>query len=155
MMVKCIDSHFDFGVGFRKQMLTFIYVDDLVNAMYDALSSDKTLHRRYIISEPKAYSQAEFRAMVAEALGHKIVIPVRLPLWAAYIASCAAEFWSRLSLKPSTLNRDKFKIMRQRNWNCSVEEAQRDFNFTVNYPLERGIRATVDAYLAEKKENKH
>lgn len=33
MMVKCIDSHWDFGVGYRKQLLTFIYVDDLVNAM--------------------------------------------------------------------------------------------------------------------------
>ena len=54
MMVKCIDNHFDFGVGYRKQLLTFIYVDDLVGAMFDAIASPNTLHKKYIISEPKA-----------------------------------------------------------------------------------------------------
>lgn len=64
MMVKCIDSHFDFGVGFRRQMLTFIYVEDLVCAMFDALTSDRTLRKKYIISEPRAYTQKEFRTVV-------------------------------------------------------------------------------------------
>lgn len=150
MMIECIDRHFDFGVGYRKQLLTFIYVDDLVGAMFDALASDKTLHRKYIISEPRAYTQTEFRAIVAKALGRKAVVPIKLPLWAAYVASYVAEKWSHISLKPSTLNRDKFKIMRQRNWNCSVAEAEADFGFHADYPLERGIEETVKAYLAEK-----
>ena len=150
MMIECIDRHFDFGVGYRKQLLTFIYVDDLVGAMFDALASDKTLHRKYIISEPRAYTQTEFRAIVAKALGRKAVVPIKLPLWAAYVASYVAEKWSHISLKPSTLNRDKFKIMRQRNWDCSVAEAEADFGFHADYPLERGIEETVKAYLAEK-----
>lgn len=150
MMIECIDRHFDFGVGYHKQLLTFIYVDDLVGAMFDALASDKTLHRKYIISEPRAYTQTEFRAIVAKALGRKAVVPIKLPLWAAYVASYVAEKWSHISLKPSTLNRDKFKIMRQRNWNCSVAEAEADFGFHADYPLERGIEETVKAYLAEK-----
>ena len=150
MMIECIDRHFDFGVGYRKQLLTSIYVDDLVGAMFDALASDKTLHRKYIISEPRAYTQTEFRAIVAKALGRKAVVPIKLPLWAAYVASYVAEKWSHISLKPSTLNRDKFKIMRQRNWNCSVAEAEADFGFHADYPLERGIEETVKAYLAEK-----
>ena len=146
MMIECIDRHFDFGVGYRKQLLTFIYVDDLVSAP----ASDKTLHRKYIISEPRAYTQTEFRAIVAKALGRKAVVPIKLPLWAAYVASYVAEKWSHISLKPSTLNRDKFKIMRQRNWTCSVAEAEADFGFHADYPLERGIEETVKAYLAEK-----
>ncbi len=154
MMVKCIDSHFDFGIGYRKQMLTFIYVDDLVGAMFDAVKAPATVHKRYIISEPRAYTQTEFRKIVAKALGRRFVIPVRLPLWAAYVASVVAEKWGAMTLKPSTLNRDKFKIMRQRNWTCSVEDAVRDFNFTCNYPLERGVADTVKAYLAEKKKRK-
>ncbi len=150
MMIQCIDRHFDFGVGYRKQLLTFIYVDDLVGAMFDALATDNTLHKKYIISEPRAYTQTEFRQIVAKALGRKAVIPVKLPLWAAYVASYAAEKWSHISLKPSTLNRDKFKIMRQRNWNCSVADAVADFGFKSEFPLERGIEETVKAYLADK-----
>ncbi|MDE6156628.1 MAG: NAD-dependent epimerase/dehydratase family protein [Muribaculaceae bacterium] len=150
MMVKCIDRHFDFGVGYRRQLLTFIYVEDLVAAMFDALASDKTLRKKYIISEPRAYTQKEFRSIVAKALGRKFVLPVKLPMWAVYVASVVAEKIGVLTLKPSTLNRDKFKIMRQRNWTCSVADAVADFGFTCRWPLEKGIDATVEAYLAQK-----
>lgn len=147
MMVKSIDNHFDFGVGFGTQYLTFIYVEDLVGAMFDAVASDATIHKKYIISEPQAYTQAEFRKMVAECLGGKWVIPVKLPLWCAYVASWFAEKWGVLTLKASTLNTDKFKIMRQRNWRCSVADAQADFGFKCNFPLKKGLEETVKAYL--------
>lgn len=150
MMVKSIDSHWDFGVGYRRQMLTFIYVEDLVGAMFDALASDNTVHHKYIISEERAYSQKEFRQMVGRALGNKWVIPVRLPLWTAYAASVVAEKVGAVRGKPSTLNRDKFKIMKQRNWACDVSDAVRDFGFRIQFPLERGVQATVESYLKEK-----
>ena len=151
MMIKCIDSRFDFGIGYKKQLLTFIYVADLVGAMFDALASPAAVHKKYIISEPRAYTQSEFRGIVARALGKKFVIPVKLPLWAGYIASVLAEKWGAIRLKPSTLNRDKFKIMRQRNWNCSVADAQADFGFSPKVNLEEGVRRTVEAYIAAKK----
>lgn len=154
MMIKSIDSHFDFGVGYRKQLLTFIYVDDLVGAMFDAITSDNTIHKKYIISEPMAYTQKEFRTIVAEALGRKAVVPLKLPMWMVFIASAIAEKWAALSLKPSTLNRDKFKIMRQRNWTCNVDDAVADFGFRCDYPLRKGIDITVKTYLAEKQAKK-
>lgn len=150
MMIESIDRHFDFGVGMRRQMLTFVYVEDLVNAMFDAIVSPNTLKKKYIISEPKAYSQKEFRRMTSMLLGDKWVIPVRLPLWMAYVASVVAERWGTLRGKPSTLNRDKFKIMKQRNWNCDVSDAERDFGFTCRYPLAEGLRLTVEAYKKQK-----
>lgn len=146
MMVKSIDRHFDFGVGFRKQMLTFIYVDDLVDAMYQALASHNTLKKKYIISEERSYTQKEFRRIVAAELGGKWVVPLRLPMWMVWLASFAAEKTGCLRGKPSTLNRDKFKIMRQRNWNADISDARRDFGFKTRFSLVDGIRATVKAY---------
>ncbi|MDE6491171.1 MAG: NAD(P)-dependent oxidoreductase, partial [Muribaculaceae bacterium] len=145
MMIKSIDNHWDFGVGYRRQLLTFIYVEDLVDAMFMALESG-VVRKKYIISEGRAYSQKEFRRIVAEELGGKWVIPMRLPMWMIYAASVVAEKWGVMTMKPSTLNRDKFKIMKQRNWNCDVSDAVRDFNFTARYPLETGIAETVEAY---------
>ena len=95
MMIKSIDSHVDFGVGFRRQMLTFIYVDDLVEAMFDALASG-VRNRKYIISEPRAYTQKEFRRIVAEELGGKWVVPVKLPIWAVWMVSAVAEKVAKL-----------------------------------------------------------
>ncbi|MDE6332774.1 MAG: NAD(P)-dependent oxidoreductase, partial [Muribaculaceae bacterium] len=153
MMIKSIDSHFDFGVGYRKQLLTFIYVEDLVNAMFDALAAG-VLKKKYIISEDRAYTQKEFRDIVSKRLGKKWVIPVKLPMWAVYAASAVAEKWGMIRLKPSTLNRDKFRIMKQRNWNCDVSDAKRDFGFTPRFSLERGIDLTVSEYLRNKQQRK-
>ena len=151
MMVKSIDAHFDFGVGYRPQMLTFIYVEDLVEAMFAALASPSTLGKKYIISEERSYTQKEVRSMVARELGKKWVIPVKLPLWMAWVASFVAEKVGNLRAKPSTLNRDKFKIMKQRNWCADVTDAQRDFGFRTRFPLAAGIHNTVESYLAAKK----
>ncbi len=150
MMIKCIDRHWDFGVGYRKQLLTFIYVDDLVTAMFDALEK-APLNRKYIISEDKAYTQTEFRKTVARALRRKFVIPVRLPLWMAKVASVVAEKYGVFKMKPSTLNSDKYKIMKQRNWSTDISAARRDFGFNPQVSLERGIAATVKEYLRTKK----
>ncbi len=150
MMIKSIDSHCDFSVGFKRQMLTFIYVDDLVDAMFAALESPVAVNKKYIISEDRAYSQAEFRKIVADELGKKFVIPVKLPLWAVYCASYVAEKWGKLKLKPSTLNRDKFKIMAQRNWTCDISDARRDFGFSPRFSLREGIKETVKAYREDR-----
>lgn len=149
MMIKSIDSHWDFGVGFRKQLLTFIYVEDLANAMFDAIEAG-VVRKKYIISEDRAYTQKEFRAIVARELGVKWVIPMKLPMWIVYIASFFAEKWGVVKMRPSTLNRDKFKIMKQRNWSCDVSDAKRDFGFNPQFSLERGIKETVKVYLIEK-----
>ena len=42
MMAKSIQRHIDFAVGFKPQVLTFIYVDDLVEAAFLALRRGRT-----------------------------------------------------------------------------------------------------------------
>ncbi len=154
MMIKSIDKHWDFGVGFRRQLLTFIYVDDLVNAMFQAITNPATLKKKYIISEDRAYTQKEFRRIVSEELGGRWVIPIRLPLWIVYVASVVAEKFATMKGKASTLNRDKFKIMKQRNWNCDITDAVRDFGFQPKFSLRQGIRVTVKEYLTQKQSAK-
>lgn len=151
MMIKSIDSHFDFGVGFRRQMLTFIYVEDLARAIFDALEK-APVHKKYIISEPRGYSQSEFRKIVAKELGRKLVIPVRLPLWALKVACVVSEKYGAAKMQAVTLNTDKYKIMAQRNWNCDISDAQRDFGFNPQIDLAEGIKRTVRAYRNEPKQ---
>lgn len=153
MMIKSIDAHFDFGVGFRRQMLTFIYVEDLARAIFDALEN-APVHRKYIISEPRAYSQKEFRRIVASELGRKLVIPVRLPLWALKIACKVSEKYGAAKMQSVTLNSDKYNIMAQRNWACDISDAQSDFGFNPQIDLREGIRRTVRAYRSEADEQR-
>ena len=145
LMVKMIDKGWDFGVGYRKQMLTFLYVKDLATAIFDAFEH-APVHKKYIISEDRAYTQSEFRAIVKEILGKRIVIPFRLPLWMAQVACFFSEKVAAAQMKASTLNSDKFRILKQRNWDCDISDAVRDFGFHPEYSLRRGLEETIKAY---------
>ena len=145
LMIKSIKRGFDFSVGFNKQMLTFIYVKDLVTGVMDALEKGP-LRKAYFISEDKAYTQQEFRQIVCEELGKKFVIPVTCPLWLVKIVCGISEWIGKVTLKASTLNRDKFKILKQRNWMCDTTDARRDFNFQPKYSLREGIREAIAWY---------
>ena len=150
MMVKCIDRHFDFGVGFRRQMLTFIYVEDLARAVFDAVAAPAAKGRKYIVSELQSYSQADFRRIVAEELGTRFILPVRLPLWITRIVCVVAEKWGVAKLKPSTLNTDKYNILRQRNWQTDCSRAVADFGFAPRVGLREGIREVIRAWRADE-----
>lgn len=145
LMIKSIKRGFDFSVGYRKQMLTFIYVKDLVVGVMDALERGP-LYKAYFISEDRTYTQQEFRQIVCEELGKKHVLPVTCPLWVVKRVCSVAEWIGKVTLKASTLNRDKFKILKQRNWQCDTSEARRDFDFNPRYSLREGIREAIAWY---------
>ena len=149
LMLKTISSGFDFSAGYKKQMLTFIYVEDLARAIFDALEK-APVNRTYLISEEVAYTQKEFRKIASEALGKKGVISIPLPLWAVKGVSAVAEKWGVARMKPSTLNSDKYKIMKQRNWDVDVSNAKKDFGFNPKVSLEEGIKKATEWYKKEK-----
>ena len=148
LMFKSIKKGFDFSVGYRRQMLSFLYVEDLARACCDALEKAPA-GQTYIVGEPTAYSQKEFRKIAAESLGRKNVLPVRLPLWAVKIVSAIAEKVGVAKGKPSTLNTDKYRIMAQRNWNIDVTKARREFGFEAPTDLREGVRRAVEWYKKE------
>ena len=145
LMFKSIEKGFDFSVGYRRQMLSFLYVEDLARAVFDALEKAPT-GETYILSEPLSYSQKEFRSMSAHELGKKFVLPVRVPLWGVKAVSWIAEKWGVARMKPSTLNSDKYRIMKQRNWNADISKAQHDFGFNPTVSLPEGIKRSVEWY---------
>lgn len=145
LMIKSIAKGFDFSVGFRRQTLTFIYVKDLVAAVFDALESG-VRRKSYLIADNGIYSQKEFRNIVKSLLGKKFVLPVIVPIWMLKIACTIAEKVAVAQMKVSTLNRDKFKIMKQRNWTCDTSLAKSDFGFHPKYSLEEGLKETIDWY---------
>lgn len=148
LMLKTISKGFDFSAGYKKQLLTFIYVEDLARAVFDALEK-APVNQTYLISEEVAYTQKEFRKIASEAIGKKHVISLPMPLWAVKGVSAVAEKWGVARMKPSTLNSDKYNIMRQRNWDVDVSKAKKDFGFSPKVSLKDGIKNAVEWYRKE------
>ncbi len=149
LMMKTIQCGFDFIVGYKPQYITFIYVKDYVQAIFKAIDSGVT-RRGYFLSEGRAYTSSEFRRYVAKALGKRVVIPVKLPVWMLWVVSVVAETCAGWLGKTSTLNRDKYYIMKQRNWLCDISDAQQEIGFNPQYNLERGVNECVKWYRENK-----
>lgn len=148
LMFEAIKKGVDFSVGYKKQLLSFIYVEDLARAVYDALEKAPT-GEVYNIAEPRTYTQKEFREIASEAVGRKHVLAVSMPLWGVKVVSFVAEKWGVARMKPSTLNRDKFNIMKQRNWAVDVSKARKMFGFDPKVDLREGVERSVAWYKQE------
>ena len=145
LMLKTVKAGLDVGAGFKPQHLTFIYVKDLTDAAFLALESPLK-NRAYFIADGDVYTDKEYTRLIKKVLGKKRVLNIKIPLWLLKMVSIVAEEFSKLTKNPSTLNRDKYKIMRQRNWECDVTPLVDDLGFSPKYNLFDGLKESVSWY---------
>ena len=151
MMAKSIKQHIDLAVGYKKQVITFVYVRDLVEAIFAAIGkADVANGKTYLVSDGHNYDSRAFSDLIQKELDAKNVLHIKAPLWLLWVICAVAEGFSKLTNKPSTLNGDKYRIMCQRNWQCDISPLKEDLGFTPEWPLERGVKECMDWY----KENK-
>ena len=148
LMAKSIRNHMDFSVGFKRQDLTFVYVKDIVQAIF--LGIEKQISRRaYFLSDGKVYKSSAFSDLIRKELGNPYVIRLRCPLIVLKVVSLLAEFVATRSGKSSTLNSDKYKIMKQRNWQCDITPVMKELGYVPEYDLEKGVKETSAWYKNE------
>lgn len=151
MMAKSIKQHIDFAVGYKKQVITFVYVRDLVGAIFASIDkADVANGKTYLVSDGHNYDSRAFSDLIQKELGIKHVLHIKAPLWLLWLISTVAEGFSKVTHKPSTLNGDKYRIMCQRNWQCDISPLKKDFGFVPEWPLERGVKECMDWYKDNK-----
>ena len=145
LMAKSIRRHTDFSVGFRRQDLTFVYVKDIVQAVF--LGIEKQISRRtYFLADGKVYRSRAFSDLIRKELGNPFVIRLRCPLIILKVVSLLAEYWAKRRNTTSTLNSDKYRIMKQRNWQCDITPTVEELGYSPEYDLERGVKETIAWY---------
>ena len=142
LMLKTVKSGLDVGAGFKPQHLTFIYVKDLVSAVFLALES-QLCNKAYFVADGDVYTDKEYTALIKRVLNKKYVLSLKVPLWLLKGISAMAENISKITKKASTLNRDKYKIMKQRNWECDIIPLIDDLEFKPQYNLYEGLKESV------------
>lgn len=145
VMAQSIARHVDVAAGFRRQDLTFVYVADVVQAVFRAIDRGVT-GRAYFLSDGQVYASRTFSDLIIRELGHPWVIRLKFPLFALKTVSLCAEWWAKRRCKTSTLNRDKYNIMKQRNWRCDITPAVEELGYAPAYDLDRGVRLTIAWY---------
>lgn len=145
MMAKSIKQHVDFAVGYQRQDLTFVYVSDVVQAVFLALDHGVT-GAKYFLSDGEVYLSRTFSDYLRREMGNPWWVRVKAPLFVLRAITFLGEYWGRLTGKVTALNNDKYHIMRQRNWRCDIQPAITQLGYKPQVKLEEGVRRTVRWY---------
>ena len=149
VFLKTVKSGLEPSMGFGEQLLTFIYCNDLVKAVFLSIEKD-VVRKGYFVADGKIYTNKEYGDIVKKHLGKKRTLKLKVPLFlvkgiAYFLDTVCGWFGST-----PTLNRDKYNILKCMNWKCEVEPLQNDLGFVADYDLDKGITESIAWYKNEK-----
>ena len=142
MMAKSIKAHTDFAVGYKPQDITFVFVTDVVQAVFLAFEKGQT-GRCYFLSDGEVYRSSTFSDLIRKELGNPWWIRIIAPLWLLRIITFVGESVGHVTGKVTALNNDKYYIMRQRNWRCDISPARQELGFEPQVKLAEGVRRSI------------
>ena len=145
LMAKSIKGHVDFAVGYKPQVITFVYVLDVVQAVFLALERGQS-GRKYFLTDGNVYSSKAFSDLIIQELGHPFCLRIKAPLWVLRVGTFFGECFGRLTGRISALNNDKYHILRQRNWKCDIQPARDELGYSPQWPLAVGVPTTIQWY---------
>ncbi len=134
------------AIGSKQRYMSVCYVKDLIRAHY--LCSQKEIENGEIfnIGDPNPCSYDEFGELAGQAMGKKLK-KVKIPIPIGFFVALIADIAGRISKKPSILNLDKFKQMKQRSWIADMGKAREKLSFQPQYSLQEAIQETLDWYF--------
>lgn len=145
VMMQSIARHTDFAAGFKRQDITFVYVRDVVQAVFLALDHGVVGHA-YFLSDGEVYQSSTFSDLVRKALGNPWWIRITAPLWLLRAITFVGDVVGHITGKMIVLNNDKYNILSQRNWRCDISMAERELGYKPQWNLERGVGEAVSWY---------
>ena len=149
IMAKSIQQHSDFAVGYQQQDITFVYVSDVVQAVFLALTNGEN-GRKYFLSDGEVYQSTTFSDLIHEELGRPWWIRIKAPIWVLRIITFIGEYVGQMTGKVTALNNDKFHILKQRNWRCDIQPAIDELGYQPTVKLEEGVRRSIKWYKDNK-----
>lgn len=144
---KSLQLGFEFYATRKKQKLSFVYVDDLVNAIFASFNAPA--NSCYFVSDGQEYSLEDFYQFIKNELGTKSV-SLRFPETISRSIAFLNEFVYRLFGRFPSFNKDKVNELAADGWFCDIHNLQNDTGFVPQYTLKEGISITIKALKDNK-----
>jgi len=123
---------------------TFVYVDDLVDAILRAASEDRAIGETFFVGYPDPVTTENLLRTIAEAEGKsyrpRVVAPVLLD-----VAAAAGELAWRLGRQP-LVDRGRLAELRSGGFVCGVDRIRNALGFVARTSLRDGIERTARWY---------
>ena len=149
LMAQSIKQHIDIAAGLTPQEITFVYVKDVVQAVFKSMTAPKAEGKAYFLSDGQIYNSRRYSDLVQQNLGNPWVLHLKLPLCLLRAVCWVSGKISHMTGKMNALNDDKYHILSQRNWQCEIEPAITDFGYAPEWSLQRGVEESIRWYRQE------
>lgn len=146
---KLLTKRIKLSLSGMEQHISLCYVEDVIRAILLASQSQQPSGEIFFISDGQDYRLDEIEDILAKVIGIN-PYSFRLPKWTMVEMASFSELISKITKKPSLLNRGKMEEILQKNWVCDITKAKTAFGFEPQIPFEQGAKLTYEWY---KKEN--
>lgn len=135
--------------GNQNRLFSAIYVDDLIDAILRAATSESAVNKGYFVDDGRIVTWGEFQKAIVAASGRR-ALTIKLPEVLVSVAAVGGELASRIDGKPRLFNRQKAKMGAQEAWTCTSAALRADTGWSSTVPMEEGVRRAYAWYRAEK-----
>lgn len=138
------------NAGDGTQKVSFIYVEDLVEAILLAAHSPRAKGQIYFVSDGKNLDWNELSAHIGREL-KKTYKTFNVPLGIVRIVASLGDLFARWigkSFLPPIVSSDKIKEGQATGWVCSNRKIQRELGFKPQFDIPHGIRKTAEFYYS-------
>ena len=144
LVFNMLNRHLEVKLVKNRQVLSFVYVKDLVDCFFKALESDLK-QKSYFVSDGNSYTAEEFNSTIKKHLNRK-TMKITVPTFILKPAACVNEVIARLTGDFPIFNMDRLHDLQSINWSCNINETIVDLNYEPKYNLDRGIAETIKWY---------
>jgi nucleoside-diphosphate-sugar epimerase len=148
---KIAQSHLNPQIGLTKRFVSLIYISDLVDLLWAAAQSGNPSGEIYFASDEQSdgYEWNQIIASAAHAMNFRL-FKVYLPNFTLAAMLLPAAIIAKITGRPGSFNRDKYREMSQMYWTCSSAKARKQLDFKPVVELEEGLRRACHWYKEQK-----
>ncbi len=142
-LFQLIQNQKFFIVGSGRNLMSFVYTENLNHGILLALTKKEAINNTYIISDKRPYEMNEFINTIATQL--KVRKPLHIPRLIAYIMAIILELIALISKKEPLLSRERINNLTS-SFGFSIKKAQQELGYEPQFDLEQGIAKTIAWY---------
>ena len=136
------------SIGSSKQLISLIYVKDLVQALELCIQKNTESGEVFHIADPQVYTSDEMGIAAAKIMNVKLK-KVKFPVPLAYTAAVISEIIGKIKNSPGVFNRQRFQELKQEVWLADSTKAREILGFAPRYSLQKGVEETINWYLEQ------
>lgn len=142
-VLRSIQKHLEVYIGTTEQLLSFIHVNDLVQAIFLGMESS-AVNQNILVSDLSLYTSKAFNAAIKKTLNKKtisVVVSANMAMLVAYVSEISA----RIRGKAGVLSRERLKEFGANNWSVKCAEIIK-LGYSPKFGLKEGLEHTINWY---------